>query len=400
MNFKCIRTESVLCFFLGSLGIWSNLQIIYIESGKAALKKLPQGLHYTQLHCFFMADLSQFDPNSVGNPNNNIFGLPFSEEDALLVLIPVPWEVTVSYKAGTARAPEHLFRSSLQVDLFDPEIVDGWKKGFFMRETDKKILLKSDYLRKEAELYINYISLGESIEKNKFMCKTLKEVNEGSVFLNKWVYEQTSELLEKDKLVGIIGGDHSSPLGFMKAIADKHGDFGILQIDAHCDLRESYEGFVHSHASIMYNALKDVPQITKLVQVGIRDYSESEWKYICESQYRVITFFDKDIKERQYDGQTWKQIADEIVNCLPQKVYISFDIDGLDPKLCPNTGTPVQGGFEIEQIFYLIKKILQSKRQLVGFDLSEIGISNNEWDENVGARVLFKLCHFMVASSQ
>ena len=176
MGFKCIITESVLSFFLGSLGIWSNLQVIYIESGKAALKKQPDGLHYTQLHCFFMADLSQFDPNSVGNPNNNIFGLPFTEEDALLVLIPVPWEVTVSYKAGTARAPEHLFRSSLQVDLFDPEIVDGWKKGFFMRETDKKILLKSDYLRKEAELYINYISASKSFKHscrraNKFFGK-------------------------------------------------------------------------------------------------------------------------------------------------------------------------------------------------------------------------------------
>ncbi|MGL6268818.1 MAG: agmatinase, partial [Chitinophagaceae bacterium] len=87
-----------------------------------------------------MSDYSQFDPNGVGNPNNNIFGLPFSEEDAQLVLIPVPWEVTVSYKAGTARAPEHLFRSSLQIDLFDQEIPDGWKKGYFMRETDKKIL--------------------------------------------------------------------------------------------------------------------------------------------------------------------------------------------------------------------------------------------------------------------
>jgi agmatinase len=268
-----------------------------------------------------------------------------------------------------------------------------------MREPDKKILLKSDYLRKEAELYINFISQGEDIEKNKFMCKTLKEVNEGSLFLNKWVYDQTSELLEKNKLVGVIGGDHSSPLGFMKAIAEKHGDFGILQIDAHCDLRESYEGFVHSHASIMFNALKDIPQITKLVQVGIRDYCDSEWQYICDSQYRVISYFDKDIKERQYEGQTWKLIVDEIVHHLPQKVYLSFDIDGLDPKLCPNTGTPVQGGFDTEQVFYLVKRILQSKRQLIGFDLCETGISNNEWDENVGARVLFKLCNLMVASN-
>ncbi len=133
------------------------------------------------------------------------------------------------------------------------------------------------------------------------------------------------------------------------------------------------------------------------MQVGIRDYSPAEYDYINNSNNRVITYFDKDIKERIFEGDSWKQIVDEIVNNLPEKVYISFDIDGLDPKLCPHTGTPVQGGFETEQIFYLFKKILQSGRQLIGFDLNEVGISPNEWDENVGARVLFKLCNLMVA---
>lgn len=346
-----------------------------------------------------MTDLSLFDPNAAGNPNNNIFGLPFTEADARVVLLPVPWEVTASYRKGTARAPEHLFRSSLQIDLFDAEISEGWKQGFYMREPDKKILLKSDYLRKEAELYINFISQGEEILKNKFMCKTLREVNEGSQFLNKWVYEQTSELLDKGKLVGIVGGDHSSPYGFMKAIAEKHGDFGILQIDAHCDLRETYEGFTNSHASIMFNALRDIPQIKKLVQAGLRDHSQSEWEYIQNSNDRVVPFFDKQIRERMYEGETWRRIADDIVEQLPEKVYLSFDIDGLDPKLCPSTGTPVQGGFETEQVYYLIKRLIASKRTLIGFDLCEIGISNNEWDENVGARVLFKLCHFMLASN-
>jgi agmatinase len=342
-------------------------------------------------------DLSNFDPNTVGNPNNNIFGLPFSEEDAALVLLPVPWEVTVSYTAGTARAAEHICKASLQVDLIDIDIKDGWKQGFYMRDIDKKILMKSDYLRKEAELLINYIAQGEVVEENKFMCKTLKEVNAGGIFLNNWVYEQTKELLDSNKLVGVVGGDHSTPLGFFKAIAEKHGDFGILQIDAHCDLREAYESFTYSHASIMYNALTEIPQLIKLVQVGIRDYSSAEYDYITNSNNRVITYFDKDIKERIFEGDSWKQIVDEIVNNLPGKVYISFDIDGLDPKLCPHTGTPVQGGFETEQIFYLFKKVLQSGRQLIGFDLNEVGISPNEWDENVGARVLFKLCNLMVS---
>ena len=346
-----------------------------------------------------MIDLSSFDPNSVGNPDNNIFGLPFTEQDARLVIIPVPWEVTVSYNAGTARAPEHIFTASLQVDLFDPDFVDHWRQGYFMRPMDKKILMKSDYLRKEAELYINFIAHGEEIASNKFMTKTLKEINQGGLFLNEWVYNQTIELLNAGKLVALLGGDHSTPFGYFKAIGEKYADFGILQIDAHCDLRKAYEGFEFSHASIMYNTLEKNQSVNKLVQVGIRDYCEEEFDYIKNSNNKVVAYFDKDIKSRQYEGETWKSIANEIIAHLPEFVFISFDIDGLDPKLCPHTGTPVQGGLEVEQVFYLFKKLVESGKKIIGFDLNEVGVSHNEWDENVGARVLYKLCNLLTASN-
>ena len=84
-----------------------------------------------------MADLSNFDVNCAGNPNNNIFGLPFNEEESRLIILPVPWEVTVSYGAGTARAAEHVFKASRQVDLFDPDMPEAWKQGFYMRPADK-----------------------------------------------------------------------------------------------------------------------------------------------------------------------------------------------------------------------------------------------------------------------
>lgn len=343
-----------------------------------------------------MTDLSNFNPNSAGNPNNNIFGLPFTEEEAKLVLLPIPWEVTVSYGAGTARSAEHIFKASLQVDLYDNDYPDAWKQGYFMKEVDKKILLKSDYLRKEAELYIDYISKGEALEKNKFMCKSLKEINEGSHMLNDWVQAKTQELLDKGKLVGLIGGDHSTPLGYLKALAKKYGEFGIIQIDAHCDLRKAYEDFKYSHASIMYNVLSEIPEVNKLVQVGIRDYCDEECACIQESPNRIITYFDQHIKERQFEGESWKSIVDEIVAHLPQQVYISFDIDGLDPKLCPNTGTPVNGGFETEQVLYLFKKIKSSGRQFIGFDLVEVGVGESDWDSNVGARLLYRICNMMV----
>jgi agmatinase len=343
--------------------------------------------------------ITNYDPNSIGNPNNNIFGLPSSLEDAALVIMPIPWEVTVSYNAGTARSGDALFKASLQIDLYDSDYPNQWQKGIYMLPVNKKILLKSDYLRKEAELYINYISEGEAIEKNQFMCKSLREINEGSVMLNEWVYTETKKLLQQGKLVGLLGGDHSTPLGYFKAIGEQYENFGILQIDAHCDLRKAYEDFKYSHASIMYNAINEIPQLEKLVQVGIRDYCDEEWDYIKQSNYKVVTYFDKDIKERQYEGETWKSIVDDIIDHLPQNVFISFDIDGLDPKLCPNTGTPVAGGFETEQIFYLFKQLVKSGKKIIGFDLNEIGVSENEWDENVGARVLYKLSNILLKSN-
>lgn len=347
-----------------------------------------------------MTDLSQFDPNSAGLKMNNIFGLPFKEEDAALVLLPVPWEVTVSYRDGTSRGPENIYQASMQIDLYDPDVTDGWKKGFYMLPVDKIIRKKSDYLRQCAQLIINHLIEGGAVSENEQLSEKLQEVNNSSNMLINWVHEITSNLLKKGKKVGLIGGDHSTPLGFIKALSEIHSDFGILQIDAHADLREAYEGFTYSHASIMYNVMKEIPGAKKLVQVGIRDYCDEELLYIRRNPNRITTFFDKDIKEQQYEGRTWKAICTDIINELPQKVYISFDIDGLDPKLCPNTGTPVPGGFELEQVFYLFKQLHLSGKEIIGFDLNEV--SNGEQSQNVidsivGARALYKMCNYITA---
>ncbi len=115
-----------------------------------------------------------FDQNAVSNPENNVFGLPSTEENADLIIISVPWEVTVSYGSGTAKAPEAICRASLQVDLYDPQFPDAWKRGFYLTPTDKQLQLKSAYLRREAELYIDYISRGEELKANQFMCKSIR----------------------------------------------------------------------------------------------------------------------------------------------------------------------------------------------------------------------------------
>jgi agmatinase len=343
--------------------------------------------------------LQSFDPNSPGLLSNNIFGLPFQEKDAELIIIPVPWEVTVSYRPGTSRGPEQIFDASMQVDLYDHEFNDVWKKGFYMLPYDKNIKNKSDYLRSCAELIIGCLSEGSPINCSNQLVNKLKEVNEGGKMMYDWLHQLVNHYLDQGKKVAVLGGDHSTPLGYIKALAERNPSFGILQIDAHADLREAYEGFNYSHASIMFNVMEQIPEVTKLVQVGIRDYCDEELFYIQDNPNRITTFFDKDIKEQMFEGDTWKTIVDQIITTLPDNVYISFDIDGLDPKLCPNTGTPVPGGFELEQVFYLFSKIKASGKKIIGFDLNEVSSGSHGQDcidPIVGARALYKLCNHLV----
>jgi agmatinase len=147
----------------------------------------------------------------------------------------------------------------------------------------------------------------------------------------------------------------------------------------------------------MFNAMK-IPQISKLIQVGIRDVSFVEIEMIDRSADRIIAYYDSQIKQQLYKGKTWENIYQEAIAHLPQQVYISFDVDGLDPKLCPSTGTPVPGGLELEQAFCLCREIIYSGRQIIGFDLCEVG--NAEWDGNVGARIVYKLANLMNLSSK
>ncbi len=342
--------------------------------------------------------ITNFNPNAVGDASNTIYGLPFHTKNAKVVILPVPWEVTVSYSAGTANGPQAVYDASFQVDLFDPLIKDAWKMGIAMQAVDKKIKAQSRLLRKKAEIYIDAYIKAAGKKESATMRKTREEINAACRKLNEWVMNQSLAQLEKGKIAALLGGDHSTPLGLMQALASKHKSFGILQIDAHADLRDAYEGFEFSHASIMFNALK-IPQVKQLVQLGIRDYCEDEFN-IIQKDKRITTFFDRDIKQSQYKGESWEKICDRVISTLPKNVYLSFDIDGLDPKLCPNTGTPVPGGFEFEQIVFLLEKLVASKRTIIGFDINEIAPGKDEWDANVGARMLYKVANLCALSNK
>ncbi len=338
--------------------------------------------------------IAQFDPNGVGLNNGHFIGLPFTEEDAEVILFPVPWDVTVSYAAGTSTAPQNILETSTQLDLFDPDIIDAWKMGIYMRPPNQECIRRNQELRPLAMQYIDFLESGGKVEDDPFMQDVLKEVNLACSQLKEWVYRTTKALLEADKLVGLVGGEHSTPLGFLEALAERYDNFGILQIDAHMDLRKAYEGFTYSHASIFYNALA-IENMTCLYQVGIRDFCDAEYQLMKQYKKRIHTFFDAELKEALFKKESFDKLCSKIINTLPQKVYISFDIDGLDPKLCPNTGTPVPGGLDFNEALYLIKKVVDSGRTIIGFDLCEVGGLGNEWDGNVGARVLYKLSNLM-----
>ncbi|MBD1995905.1 agmatinase family protein [Leptolyngbya sp. FACHB-541] len=336
--------------------------------------------------------LQNYDPSSIGVDNGNLLGLPFDYDSASIIVFGVPWEVTVSYGAGTAAGPQAVLNASRQLDLFDFDSPDGWKQGIFMAEIPQSIQQKSDALRQDATRIIQHMEQGEQVEDSPELVELLKTINQESEAVNQWLFEQSQTAMSQGKRVAVIGGDHSVPLGNLRAIAHHHPNFGILHIDAHADLREAYEGFEFSHASIMFNALK-LPQLSKLVQVGIRDLSHDEVKLIQQSNGRVSAYYDPMLKQKLYGGISWLELCKQIVAELPQQVYISFDVDGLDPKLCPTTGTPVPGGLELEQTFCLFREVVHSGRQIIGFDVVEVG--NAEWDGNVGARIVYKLCNLM-----
>ncbi len=337
-----------------------------------------------------------FNPNNVGI-KGTLFGLPYSTDDAKIIVIPVPWDVTVSYGAGTSDGPQAILDASSQLDYEQPDVTNAWQLGVAMAEIPEVWYSKGKELRIKSEQYIAWLEDGSDPDFREEMEAILVKVNKECAQLMEYVQQECTYWQEQGKLTVLLGGDHSTPLGHIRACAKVNPGLGILQIDAHADLRIAYEGFEYSHASIMYNAMKD-EHVGKLVQVGIRDYCEQEADYVKDSKGRVVSFYDQTIKESQYAGKSWEAICDEIVNELPESIYLSFDIDGLDPKLCPNTGTPVPGGFEFEQVMFLIKKAVQSGKKIVGADLNEVSPADDEWDANVGARALYRVINLMAMS--
>jgi agmatinase len=337
-----------------------------------------------------------FDPNAAAPEESGVFGLPCSPEDAAVVLVPAPFEATVSYGGGTSEGPAAILRASRQIDLYDVETGKPYQAGIAMLDDPADVRAWDIAARTAA----SHVIAHGGTHGDPALLAAAATVDSQMERMNGWVRTTADLLLARGKIVGTIGGDHSVSFGAIEAHARRHPGLGLLHVDAHAYLREAYQGFTWSHASVLHNVMARIPAVSRLVQVGIRDLCEEEADRIAASNGRILTFFDAELSEARFEGETWAAQMGRMIDPLPGEVYVTFDIDGLDPALCPHTGTKVPGGLSFQMATSLIAAVARSGRRIVGFDLTEVvpAKDGSEWDENVGARILYKLIGWTLKS--
>jgi len=329
-----------------------------------------------------------FDPNSASS-HEGIFGLASTEQNSKVLILSVPFEATTSYLGGTSKGPKKILEASQQVDLYSPLYPNAWKQGIYLSplKDSQKISALSSATQKLVKKCRN---IRRESEKEKLQSKVDKAGSQVNDFVSKF----SAKTLKTGKIPAVLGGDHSVPFGNIAECIRYFPKMGVLHLDAHFDLRRAYEGFTWSHASIMQNVVTRLP-LQRLVQFGIRDYCNDEIEF-ASSKSQIRFFTDQDLFAQKSKGKVWDRLCDEIIESLPPEVYLSFDIDGLDPSFCPTTGTPVPGGLTYSELTYLIHKVVLSKRKIIGFDLVEVG--PEEWDANVGARLLYAMSSAAIES--
>jgi agmatinase len=340
--------------------------------------------------------IADFDPSSVAQLNNTLFGVPqFTLKEAKAIIIPAPWDPTTSRKPGTANGPAAMLEASREIELYNPIFPDAWKQGIKMLPIPEW-RGRNDRHRRQALRVMRHLERGGSVH-DPVIQVPLTEVNAGGEGMVWWVRKNASGLLRQDKLVGVLGGDHSVALGLMQALAERYQRFGVLHIDAHYDLYDAFHGFENSHASIIWNAAK-LPMIERFVHVAVRDYPEEQQKFVDASGGRHVAFTDDDIEARLAEGVPWKVICDEAISYLPEEVYVCLDADGLDQSTFRNTGTSVVGGRSFGQVVYMLKRLIERKKRIIGFDFCEVAPESperstwgNDDDALNGMRLLYRL---------
>lgn len=366
-------------------------QKVSVRAGFHRLDYGPSTPGPRQLLGLFLSDVMigdmEIDPNAPAGPESGIFGLESTPKDAAVIVLPVPFDATASYRRGAAEGPEAVLRASRQVDLMDPVTGSPWREGIWMAPIDPVVEAWNDRARAAADR------------------RAVAEVNGLGDELNAWVEERTEQALADGKLAITLGGDHSVSFGAIRAHARRHPGMGLLHFDAHADLRVAYEGYTWSHASILHNVIDRIEEIPTVVQVGVRDLCDQELEAIEGSGQRIRTLFDHEWAEARLTGGDLTGLVERTLAPLPQEVYVTFDIDGLDPTLCPGTGTPVPGGLNWHEAMLWLSALARSGRRIVGADLTEVaprgaGPEEDSWDAIVGARLLYRLIGYALQTGR
>lgn len=270
-----------------------------------------------------------------------------SFDKARVVVLPVPLERTTSYVPGTRFGPREILLASTQVELFDEELgVDAHRVGI--------------YTLPEMEFHDS--DLGRSVAR---------------------IREVITEVVTRGKLPIVLGGEHSVTPAAVGAVAAAHPKLSVLQIDAHSDLRDRYQGSPHSHACAMRRSLEFAPA----VQVGIRAMSEEERADLPGLRTRV--FYDWNMRE----DAGW---MDAVVDALGDDVYITVDVDGMDPAIMPATGTPEPGGLTWPEMLGLMRRVFAS-RHVVGWDVVELSPNGMHAPNFLCARLIYKMLGYKFA---
>ncbi len=338
--------------------------------------------------------ITYFNPESTFTNNSSIFGMP-KNIPTKLKLLPVAWEPTASFKKGTVNGPSSILKATKQMDLFHPYFKKIYKQGIFWHDDLlKKTLKLNQDTSLVAKRILSAINTGNPPSTND-----LNFINKKSNQLNQLIYSNT---LNSKETIGLVGGDHSCPFGLIKALSEQYkGNFSIIHIDAHFDFRNEYQGFKYSHASIMHNIKTKINSPPSIYQLGIRDFCESEYKFALKNSTFLL---DQELHSKLLNGKNFHICLDELFSDLQEKIYISFDIDGMSPEFCPNTGTPVPGGINYSQATYLIQYLHKKGHCLIGFDLVEVSPKEKNTlgqglDEVIGARILYELSCFALSSN-
>jgi agmatinase len=269
-------------------------------------------------------------------------GMDCALKDARAVILPVPYEGTVSYRPGTRFGPGAIIEASAHLELYDEEL-------------DAEPSLMG--IHTAPPVWPNFSSPQGMIQEIRERCR---------------------HYLNQDKFLVVLGGEHSVTVGSVQAHQEKHLGLCVLQIDAHADLRDSYHRTKWGHASVM----RRVGELCPTVGVGIRSLSKEEMDFATAEDHRI--FFAHQIRQ----DPDW---IDRVLGELANEVYVTVDLDGLDPGIMPAVGTPVPGGLSWQQILDLLSRVAAEKR-VVGFDVVELApIPGQVASDFLSARLVYKM---------